>query len=100
MHLSYLKDNYEESKLIVKRFDNYLEKIKNNNLSDKEKEQIGGIIGSLNEVDKKNLINEVLNSIDYNLIVTPKEIDFLIDKLSDVVSSSINNALHDAVNNY
>lgn len=100
MHLSYLKNNYEENKLIVKRFGNYLEKIKTGDLSKKEKELIGGIIGNLNNEEKKKLINEVLESINYNLIVTPKEIDFLIDKLSDLLSSSINNALHDAVNNY
>lgn len=100
MHLSYLKNNYEESKLIVKRFGNYLEKIKKGDLSEKEKELIGGMIGNLSDEDKKRLIGEVLESINYNLIVTPKEIDFLIDKLSDLVSSSINNALHKEVNNY
>ena len=100
MHLSYLKNNYETNKLIVKRFDNYLEKIKNRNLTKEERNLIGGIIGNLNDKDKLSLINEVLESINYNLIVTPKEIDFLIDKLSDLISSSINNALHDSVNNY
>ena len=100
MHLSYLKNNYEENKLIVKRFGNYLEKIKNGKLTDEEKELIGGMLGNLEDNDKKRLINEVLESINYNLIVTPKEIDFLIDKLSNLLSSSINNALHEAVNNY
>lgn len=100
LHLSYLKNNYEESKLIVKRFGNYLDKIKKGNLTDDEKELIGGMIGNLTDDDKKKLINEVLESIGYNLIVTPKEIDFLIDKLSDVLASSINNALHSAVDNY
>ena len=32
--------------------------------------------------------------IDLDLIVTPSEIDFLIDKLSIMIASSINNALH------
>lgn len=100
MHLSYLKENYEESKLIINRYGNYLEKIKNSNLSNKERELIGGIIGNLSDTEKKKLINEVLESINYNLIVSPKEIDFLIDKLSDLLSSSINNALHYEVNNY
>lgn len=100
MYLSYLKNNYEENKLIVKRFGNYLNKIKKEDLSDEEKELIGGIIGNLEDKDKKKLINEVLESIDYNLIVTPKEIDFLIDKLSNVISSSINNSLHKSVTNY
>lgn len=100
MHLSYLKNNYEENKLIVKRFGNYLDKIKNGNLTDEEKELIGGMIGELTNEEKKRLIDEVLESVNYNLIVTPKEIDFLIDKLSNLLSSSINNALHNAVNNY
>ena len=99
-HISYLKNNYEESKLVVKRFDNYLEKIKSSNLTNSEKEYLGGIIGNLSDTEKKTLINEVLESINYNLIVTPKEIDFIIDKLSDLISSSLNNALHKAVNNY
>lgn len=100
MHLSYLKNNYDKSKLIFRRFGNYLDKIKGSDLTDEEKEIIGGMIGNLSDEEKKRLINEVLESINYNLIVSPKEIDFLIDKLSNVISSSINNCLHDAVNNY
>lgn len=100
MHLSYLKNNYDESKLIFKRFGNYLDKIKDSDLTDEEKEIIGGMIGNLSDEEKKRLINEVLESINYNLIVSPKEIDFLIDKLSNVISSSINNSLHDSVSNY
>ncbi len=34
------------------------------------------------------------------MIVTPKEIDYLIEKLSDVISSAINNALHQEITNY
>ena len=100
MHLSYLKNNYEESKLIVKRSDNYLDRIKKGSITEEEKELYGGIIGKINDIDKKKLIDEVLESINYNLIVTPKEIDFVIDKLSDLISSSINNALHKKVDNY
>ena len=100
MHLNYLKNNYETSKLIVKRNNNYLNKIKSSKVSDNDKEILGGIIGSLDEEDKKNLISEVLNNINYNLIVTPKEIDFLIEKLSNVISNSINNAINNEVDNY
>jgi len=100
MHLSYLKNNFDENKLIIKRFDNYLNKIKNNSLDEKEKELVGGMIANLSDYDKKRLINEVLESVNYNLIVTPKEIDFLIDKLSNLISSSINNALHIEIDNY
>ncbi len=100
MHINYIKNNYETNKLVVKRFNNYLNKIKENKIDQKEKEYLGGILGSLNDQDKYNLINEVLNSINYNLIVTPKEVDFLIEKLSNVISSSLNNALHKEIDNY
>lgn len=100
MHINYIKNNYETNKLVVKRFNNYLNKIKENKIDQKEKEYLGGILGSLSDQDKYNLINEVLNSINYNLIVTPKEVDFLIEKLSNVISSSLNNALHKEIDNY
>ena len=32
-------------------------------------------------------------------MVTPKEIDFIIEILSDIISSGINNALHENVDN-
>lgn len=100
MHLNYLKNNYETSKLVVKRNNNYLDKIKSSKVSNEDKEILGGIIGSLDEEKKKNLISEVLNNINYNLIVTPKEIDFIIEKLANVISNSINNAINREVDNY
>lgn len=98
-HLSYIKDNFKENKLIVNRY-NYLDKIKDKNLNDTEKKEVSGLIGLLSESDKKRLIKEVLTSIDYDLMVTPKEIDFLIDKLSGVISGAINNSLHDSATHY
>ena len=59
-----------------------------------EKENLSGIIGTLSEEEKLDLTREVLNSINYNMIVTPKEIDFLIDNLSEVIAEGINNGLH------
>lgn len=100
MHLNYLKNNYETSKLVVKRNNNYLDKIKSSKVSNEDKEILGGIIGSLDEEKKKNLISEVLNNINYNLIVTPKEIDFIIEKLANAISNSINNAINREVDNY
>ena len=100
MHLNYLKNNYETSKLVVKRNNNYLDKIKSSKVSNEDKKILGGIIGSLDEEKKKDLISEVLNNINYNLIVTPKEIDFIIEKLANVISNSINNAINKEVDNY
>lgn len=72
---------------------NYLNKeIKENK---KEKQELLGLVGTLNEEELQKLIFEVLNPIGYNLMVTPKEIDFIIEKLSNVISNSINNSIHD-----
>ena len=53
--------------------------------------------GSLKEEDFKSLLIEAINPVGYNMIVTPKEIDFVIDRLANVISTGINNALHDKV---
>ena len=99
-HLSYVKEHYETNKLIIghKNSKEYLNLIKNSNLSDLEKKEISGILGTISDEKKKELIYEVLSSINYNMIVTPKEIDFLIDKLSEIISKAINVSLHNEVN--
>ncbi len=43
-------------------------------------------------------IKTFTNNKDDNLIVTPKEIDFVIDKLSIILSKSINNSVHNLTN--
>lgn len=92
-HISYIKENQNKNKLIFTR-NNYLEKIKDRQLSSEEQKNILGLIGELSDIEKKNLINEVLNSINYNFIVTPKEVDFQIDCLAKLLSSGINKTLH------
>ncbi len=99
-HLSYIKNNYDKNKLTITKLDNYQKKIENNNLNSEEKKQVLGLIGELAEEDKKALILEVLNSLNYNLMVTPKEIDYVIEKLSDLIASSINNALHRQITHF
>ncbi len=96
-HLSYIKDNQNKNKLVFSRT-NYLEKIKDKDLSLEERKEVLGLIGELSDIDKKELINEVLNSLNYNMIVTPKEIDFQIEKLTEVISTGINNYLHNVSN--
>lgn len=98
-HISYIKD-YESTNKLSYIKTNYKNKIKDRDLSKEEKENLLGMFGSLDETKRRNLINEVLSSTELNLIVTPTEIDFLIDKLSDLIASSINNALHKEINNY
>ncbi len=90
--ISYDKDNINNPRnkmAITKDYENY-----NKELTDSEKEKILGLIGTLDEESLKSLLNEVLNPLDYNFMVTPKEIDFLIDKLSNLLSSGINKTLH------
>ncbi len=93
-HISYIKDNQSKNKLIFSR-SNYVDKIKDKDLNLEEKRDILGMIGELSDTDKKSLIEEVLASVNYNFIVTPKEVDFVIDKLSMIIGNGINKCLHD-----
>ena len=47
-------------------------------------------LNQLQEEDKYEMIKEVLTPEDYNFIVTPKEIDDLIENMKDVVARGIN----------
>ena len=74
---------------------NYLDK--SINIAEADKKNLFGIVGSLSETDIKHLIFEVLNPIGYNLMVTPKEEDFVIEKLASLISDSLNQSLHTKV---
>ena len=50
-------------------------------------------LNNLKEEDNYEEIKETLVPKDYNLIVTPKEIDDLIENMKDVVSEGINGSL-------
>ncbi len=71
---------------------NYLKR--NIKIDENDKKQLFGIVGTLNNNEVYNLINEVLNPTNYNLIVTPKDIDFQIDKLGMIIGNGLNKALH------
>ena len=81
------------SKLVNIKDVNYLNKKFNMNKEDRI--DLLGLVGSLDELEIRKLINEVLTPIGYNLMVTPKEIDFIVLKLSNLLSESINYTLHD-----
>jgi len=91
-HFSYNKENYQKNKLIPVTMRNY--ENHSNELSQEEKIKLLGEIGNLNEEEIKELIFEVLTPIGYNMMVTPKEIDFIMDKTSEVLANSINKTLH------
>ena len=50
-------------------------------------------MNKLKDEDKYGIIKEALIPKEFNLIVTPKEIDELIENMKDVVARGINFAL-------
>ena len=50
-------------------------------------------LNKLKEQDNYEEIKEALNPSDYNMIVTPKEIDELIENMSSIVARGINMSL-------
>ena len=97
-HFSYnLRGKSLSDKLISSNKVNYL---KRNiiDLEDDEKKYLLGAFGGLSDFEKKALILDVLTPIGYNLMVTPKEIDFDILNLSKLLASGINLSLHNALN--
>lgn len=93
-HFIYTKENINNpmNKLIVKGNINYLNK--KINITKEDKEKLLGLIGNLNHEETRQLIKEVLTPIGYNFMVTPKEIDYIILKLSDIIGNGINHSLH------
>ena len=63
-------------------------------MKEEEKKEFLGLVGNLTQEEIRLLINEVLTPIGYNLMVTPKEIDFLILKLADIIGNGLNEILH------
>ena len=55
---------------------------------------IMGIVGSLEEEEKRQLIQEVLAPLGHNLMVTPKEVDVFIEDMANVLAAGLNAALH------
>lgn len=56
-----------------------------------------GMIGALEEDEKRRLIHEVLAPLGHNLMVTPKEVDLFIEDMSNLIASGLNAALHESV---
>lgn len=56
--------------------------------------QSNDFLNKLQEEDKYALIKEVLTPEEYNFIVTPKEIDELIEKMKNVIARGINFAIN------
>lgn len=74
---------------------NYLKK--DVSILKEDKLNLLGMVGGLNENEIKQLIFDVLSPVGYNLMVTPKEIDFVVEKLGEVLGSGINQTLHSKI---
>ncbi len=97
-HLSYKIENKDNKKLKLVPNENQDYSNHPNTLSQEEKEQVLGYIGTLDEDEFKRFIYEVLVPINSNLMVTPKEVDFVIEKLSFLIANGINKSLHKRFN--
>ncbi|CAH1220996.1 Germination protease [Paenibacillus plantiphilus] len=56
-----------------------------------------GLLDSINEEERLQLVREALGPLGHDLLVTPKEIDQFIEDIANIVASGLNAALHDAV---
>ncbi len=83
--------NSKSSKLTVKPV-NYLKNEVDATMEDKK--TLLGLVGLLSEKELSSLTYEVLTPIGYNLMVTPKEVDFVMEKLSEIISYGINHTIH------
>lgn len=59
-----------------------------------EQGESNDFLNKLQEEDKYQIIKEILTPEEYNFIVTPKEIDSLIEKMKDIVARGINFAVN------
>lgn len=55
------------------------------------------ILKTVSDEDKYGLIKEVLTADYGNFVVTPKEVDTVVDEISGVIANGINIALHEGV---
>ena len=65
----------------------------------KDKSQNLGILSTISFDERKSLITEVIGNTGYNLMVTPKEIDEVIEDYGKIIGSSIDIALHENLRN-
>jgi len=55
------------------------------------------MLAQLEDEEKYGLIKEILNPYAGNMFVTPKEVDAVIDRLTNIIANALNIALHPGV---
>jgi spore protease len=56
-----------------------------------------GLLHTISEQERLQLVREVLQPMGHDLLVTPKEVDSFIEDIANVIASGLNAALHEAV---
>ncbi|SHG89196.1 GPR endopeptidase [Tepidibacter thalassicus] len=64
----------------------------------KKGKEFYNMLKSLKQEEKYNLIKDILEPYNKNVIVTPKDIDEIIDNLSVIISEALNKCLHPGIN--
>jgi spore protease len=65
--------------------------------SEQDRQSFLGLVGTLSEDEKRQLIKEVLGPTGHNMMVTPKEVDVFIEDMANVIAGGLNAALHKSV---
>lgn len=58
---------------------------------------IMGMLDSISEQERLQLVKEVLQPLGHDLIVTPKEVDKFIEDIANIIATGLNAALHEAI---
>ncbi|SFS82551.1 GPR endopeptidase [Marininema halotolerans] len=74
-----------------------VKELQSQEISPESRQHMLGMVGGLEVDEKQQLIQEVLEPLGQNLIVTPKEVDAFIGDMGKMVALGLNCALHDAV---
>ncbi|PPA71469.1 GPR endopeptidase [Jeotgalibacillus proteolyticus] len=56
-----------------------------------------GMMGELEDHEKRQLLEEVLSPLGHNLIVTPKDTDLFMEQAANIIAMAINSALHESL---
>ena len=59
--------------------------------------QMGGSAGFMDEGQLDGLLRQVLSQNMGDLVVTPKDVDIMIDNVSGIIADGINLAIHDNI---
>ena len=74
-----------------------LQHLENHMNNQSENIEFMGHLGKLSNIERKELLSEALVNSLYEMMVTPKEIDVVVEDLSKIIASSIDIAVNDTL---